>query len=366
MKIAVLEGNADIKYGGAEKSMAFFCDYLYECGFEIYLICEKQGNYSHKGYYPLKVLTTSCQPFKLQGVRGYIRSLFAIITFLKENQIDVVFTHTIHAFPILRIVKFFTRCKIIAYFKWIYNGPQIGYLNKWGINGVDNYIFINHFVENFWSRFIKRKFEIELISDGIEISNVNYSAVNTNSNKLVYVGRIYEGKGLHLLIESLKFIDPNVTLSVIGYFESEKKHEHIEYHKRIIKIIQENCLEKRVCFLGYINNIAPIIRQFHLLVVPSVLPDAQPLVLLEAMRMKTLAIASRTGGIPEILSGKLKIFLFDISPNSLAEKIKEILQMPQGEIEYFSSLMANVVSEKYSIEVTHQKLKHKLLAYEYV
>ncbi len=57
----------------------------------------------------------------------------------------------------------------------------------------------------------------------------------------------------------------------------------------------------RFTLLGQVSEVAPVLASFDLLVIPSVL-DGRPMVALEALSMGVPILASRVGGLPELIS----------------------------------------------------------------
>jgi glycosyltransferase involved in cell wall biosynthesis len=358
MRICLFEGHADVTAGGAEKSMASFCDFLIEAGHDVYLICEKKGTYTFKGLSVVGILEVDTQPVKVQGVFGFFRNIFNVCQFLRRNNVEVLLTHTIHAFAMLRILKFFVNIRVVVYLKWIYYGDSIGLLSNWGIKGLDHVIAINAYVGDYWSKFTK-SLVTSFVPDGVS-SPVSALAPEVDK-RLLFLGRIYEGKGLHLLLESMEFLDEGYILDIVGFFDPEGVHEQSEYHRVIQELASKPALKGRVRFHGLQKQTEQYYSSASLIVVPSVWGDAQPLVILEAMASSKMVIGSAVGGIPFIFSGELESLVFEPEKYALSKKINEICSMDSKEKELIKHKLKGRFSLIYSADITQKRLEQLVM-----
>jgi hypothetical protein len=168
MKILFLEDIADVNSGGAEKSMFDLIEFLSTSEHEIFLAC-CEYKYPHNDFLSgLIILDTVALEVKSLMLFG--KNLKRLIYYIKHHEIDLVVSHTIHNFPLLRILKAVTNVKIVAVFKWIYNYDNIGIKANWGIKCVDYAVVLNQFVLKYWCKFLDlNRTKYEIIPDGIKI-----------------------------------------------------------------------------------------------------------------------------------------------------------------------------------------------------
>lgn len=129
------------------------------------------------------------------------------------------------------------------------------------------------------------------------------------SNKLrfAFIGTILPAKGLHILIEAFNKINETDTqLRIYGRLYS---YIGFEYYLRSLKKMIKN---KNIKLMGEFNNakIAEIFQEIDVLVVPSIWDENSPLVIQESFLYKTPVIASRIGGIPELICNDISGLLF--------------------------------------------------------
>jgi glycosyltransferase involved in cell wall biosynthesis len=116
--------------------------------------------------------------------------------------------------------------------------------------------------------------------------------------RLVSIGSVDQlYKGHHLLIEALKGVReafPDATLTVVG---SGRRMPFLH------EVVERNELGDAVLFPGYLSpaaEVESVLVDATLFVLPS-LTEGMPRALVEAMALGVPAVASRVGGVPELL-----------------------------------------------------------------
>lgn len=329
MRILVVEGEASNRLGGAELSMFSYIKHLNSVGHEVFLTYEKEGDWLNSESSQL-FRNTECiriGSFTANGPKVFFKNLKLFIHFAKKNNIDVIFTHTIHGFLFLRIANLFIKRKIAVYFKWVYTSPSIGTLNKWGIKGVDRAAFLPA-VKDYWmSNGLSNKIKNASFYNGLKIEALVIENKNPidEIKRLVYFGRINKGKGVHLIINALEEFN-SLELDIYG------KLDDVDYIDELNSQIKNLELENRVKFMGFTTNPTKSIINYDLAIVPSIAYEAQGRVLFEAMYTKTLVIASNNGGMPKILGDYKNQLIFEPNVMGLKNKLREVLSLDVNSI----------------------------------
>jgi glycosyltransferase involved in cell wall biosynthesis len=135
----------------------------------------------------------------------------------------------------------------------------------------------------------------------------------------LFVGRLASNKGLLELTDAFATVaraDPSAQLVLIG--EDGGQRAAVEDRVRALG------LERRVHLLGHIDDeslVAAAYREARVFVLPSEY-EAFGLVLLEALAQGTPVVASRVGGIPEVVEeGRSGLLVPPRSPAALAEAV---------------------------------------------
>lgn len=134
---------------------------------------------------------------------------------------------------------------------------------------------------------------------------------------MVNVASLYWIKNQRVLIDALRRMDQkNISLLMVGDGPSRRE---LEAYARTQGVFE------RVRFLGWREDIADILNASDVFVLPS-LSEGLPICLLEAMSIGLPCIASRAGGIEEILSDGINgIMMKPTSINDLIEALNRII-----------------------------------------
>ena len=152
---------------------------------------------------------------------------------------------------------------------------------------------------------------------------------NISSSAILYLGGDSYLKGFHLLLGALKVMakksSPQLKIIFAGKYNRRSK----KLLKRLSKVI------KNIVFEGYVTH-SELWKLYSLskaVIVPSICEEPLPLIILESIVSGTIPIASKVGGIPEIIRGtyaeKLLFTCNDI--NELVNKIGFVLSLTMEE-----------------------------------
>jgi glycosyltransferase involved in cell wall biosynthesis len=85
----------------------------------------------------------------------------------------------------------------------------------------------------------------------------------------------------------------------------------------------------RIHMLGYLSGASGLLRTANVCVVPSVWEDAFPLAVLEMMARGRAVVATRVGGVPEMIEdGRSGLLVTRTDVNALAEALTRVLESP--------------------------------------
>jgi len=154
------------------------------------------------------------------------------------------------------------------------------------------------------------KSRIHVMPNGVEIRGRR----NFEGEKLVYVGRLTKKKGVEYLILAMRSVK-DIDLLIVGDGPDRGRLEKMA-----------NGL--RVKFMGMISpeNIYDYLREAKVLILPS-LYEGLPNVILEAMSMGVPVIATRVGGVPDVIKDRETGLLVEPGRvEELAISIKKLIE----------------------------------------
>ena len=133
-------------------------------------------------------------------------------------------------------------------------------------------------------------------------TRIFHPAKDRLENTILYVGRITHDKGLHVLLESLKYIKKPVHLLIVGPLNYGSD---LKYYETIVGMIRnENSKGKHIIkYLGTVEKgtLLELFQSASVFVLPS-LYEPFGIVILEAMACETPVVATCVGGVPEIVN----------------------------------------------------------------
>ena len=278
------------------------------------------------GLYPIigSIGTQNCKFKELEKIairRGYPIELFRmkpgpnifgaaqILKFAKNYKCDILHSHgykgnillgllpaDIRKIPLVSTIHGWTSTNIfsrIAFYE---------ILDRFILRFLDAVVFVNkNIVHNF--NFPEKLINsFSFIDNGIDDTPIQPKQLIPDvlnfcrkSPKLIgSIGRLSQEKGFSFLLDSFSELfkrDDDVRLIILG--DGPLKNN-------LQKQISSLNIDDFVYMPGYVDDASQYLQFFDMLVIPS-LQEGLPITLLEAMRAKTLIIASSVGGIPDAL-----------------------------------------------------------------
>lgn len=141
--------------------------------------------------------------------------------------------------------------------------------------------------------------------------------------RFTFIGYLAAHKGVDTLLEALPLLDrQRLSVNIVG-----EGHERTVYEARA----EQLGVAEVVRFWGKVDHvhIERVFRETDVFVLPSIWPENQPITITEAMAAHTPVIASRLGGIPELVDDGRTGYLFAPGDaTDLANKMREFLLDP--------------------------------------
>lgn len=235
------------------------------------------------------------------GIKGLSASTFSAIASLKIKHV-----HTLHDYELIsRWAALFRNHKPISNFNF-FDSIYIKYMKRIS-SKVDVVISPSNFVMNFHTKlgFFKNSKKY-VIPNGINVET-KLNAKESLNSEFLFIGHITENKGPQVLVNAFKKLkNSEAKLHIIG------KGPYLEFIKKISKD------DQRIFCHGFVEKekLEEIFDRCSYVTVPSIWYENHPLVLNEVMARGLPVIASKIGGIPEIVKDGYNGFLFEPGDSS--------------------------------------------------
>jgi len=287
----------------------------------------------------------------------YINYVIQIARDLKTRKCDIVHLHNFSQFaPVIRAFSPTSKIVLHMHCEWLTQlEEKVVHRRLDCVNiiiGVSDYI-----TEKIKYRFPLMEPYCHTVFNGVDLSRFRCKnhpgpTVTDNLKRILFVGRVSPEKGVHILIQAihrvvnkkadvlLDIIGSNAQLPreyIVGFKSNErvasldvfyKKNTTSHYRYILEKEIARLNISDKVNFVGHVphSGISDWYRNSDLVVNPS-FSESFGMSLIEAMASGVPVIASRTGGMQEIIEdGKTGTLVEPGNVTQLADAILELLQ----------------------------------------
>lgn len=180
---------------------------------------------------------------------------------------------------------------------------------RFGISKCDLLVTQTNIIKEDVLRYFPRS-RIEVIPNGITLPGRV-----ANGESIIYLGRLAEVKGLEYLIEAVRLIEDCPEVIIAGSGPEETR----------LRQLAEGL---RIRFTGRITDTSEVYTQGRFYVLPS-LSEGLPQAALEAMSYGLPVIATRVGGVPEIIEhGKTGFLVRPGDAGELREYMEKLIHDP--------------------------------------
>jgi lipopolysaccharide heptosyltransferase II len=191
---------------------------------------------------------------------------------------------------------------------------------------VPSNVVARHMIDNF---HVPRD-RIRLIPRGVDLDKFPYKNPADRQQKKEYsigiIGRITPIKGHIYLIRAISKVArilPNIKLYIIGKPPSEKP----KYKQELETLVKRLGLSQHIEFSGDSDNVPEVLKNLDLLVVPSIGEETFGRVIIEAQAAGVPVIASRIGGIVDIIrENENGILVNPKDYNGIADAILKVIK----------------------------------------
>jgi len=269
-----------------------------------------------------ELLSTSLYEKSLAGC-SLLRYHIHVILYLIQNSPQVVYCNDVRSVFMFGIPAKLLRIPVIWYVRI---DTPINKVDRMGVRIADHILTISDGVRSRFtdSELSKYSDKFKTLYTGVDLdqySPTEDADSTEESVTFIQVASIQPRKGQLDLIHAIKGLlqsNNNIQLQFAGNIVQSE----MEYKRKIDKVVKEAEIEDQVEFLGWIDDVAGVLHNADVFVLPSY-NEGFPRSILEAFAAGLPVIATDAGGTSEIVDNGQNGFLIPIEDRSeLEEKIR--------------------------------------------
>lgn len=277
---------------------------------------------------------------KVRSITDLVQYNRRIRRFIRERGgFDVIYANSIRAVLSVGLAARATKTPLLWYIKGELNNP---WLDRAGFRLADRVLFFceTNRDDKYPSVIRRHRDKIGILKIGIDwrvvedverrdksrtVAELGLDRAHINT---VVLGQLYRPKGQHLAIEAMASLAadfPQARLYIVGDHVIE---EYREYRGELDALVAKHGLQDRVIFTGWRTDALDILASSDIVLHPS-LSEGFGRAVLEAMALGRPVVASKVGGLREIIRHGENGFLVDPGDAAaIAQHWRALLQNP--------------------------------------
>lgn len=347
-------------YAGAARVQDLLAQHLPVNGFDVQFATLLSGRFADQRV---------CQDVPLEHFpmkhRLDLRPARTIAALAKQSHVDLLHSHTTRSAMIAAAASHLSGIPFVHHVHCQMN-TEIGrrwksQLNLWiertTCERAARTIAVSDSIRQFMHRSGFRTDNCEVVPNGVP-EPLEIKAVRNPDQPwtIGMVALLRERKGLETLLRCLPLLKASrdVRLKIVGPFETP------EYEQQMHKLAEGLGISDRIQWTGFSSDVCGQLLEVDVLVLPSVLAEGMPMVLLEAMASGLPIVGSTVDGITDVIRHEQNGLLAAPGcPDSLAHQLNRILSgrtdwyflrtncLHEYQARYSSQVMAQAVADVY-------------------
>lgn len=169
-------------------------------------------------------------------------------------------------------------------------------------------------------------------------------AISEDQIVVSFVGQIRDIKGVQDFIAMARLIDaPSVVFLIAGECRDPRTFAGAYSQDDLQTMIGGDA---RIRYIGYIDRVEDVYASSDIVVVPSRWQEPLGLIAIEAGACRKPVIATRVGGLPEIIEDGLTGYLVETqSPAALADAVRHLIANPEQRTQMGEAARERIVSQ---------------------
>ena len=330
MKICLL-GHFPPHIGGVSSHTYLLSQELIKRGDEVYVLTYPMDNIQDIDGVHVETAPT----INIKGLRGFFFFLSAtvkLISLVKKQDIDLIHAHFLLPPGLIAVLAgLITRKKIAVTVHGsdifiLASNPVLKIIIKYVLKNADYIAVVN---ETIRKRILELKIEgvedkIKVTPNAVDLKKYNPQTVTNFAQEIrlssikpviLFVGNLVPQKGLEYLMKAKRLLKSDAELVIVGDGPLMAELKQTVKKDKI----------KDVFFTGARKDVNRIMPAADVFVLPSV-SEGFPITIIEALASGLPVVATRVGGIPDVVTEEVGITVEPRDPHALARGLNTILE----------------------------------------
>lgn len=308
---------------GAERHLVLLSRTLQQQGHHVVTVCPPHDWLPEE----LRRAGVHTLPLPMRGV-GSAMTLLRLVRVVREQRIDIIHTHLTRATYYGLLLGLLTRKPVVSTVHVFTSDPAYRWLTHLG----NPLIAVSEAVKRWLIEYGVPAGEIQTVynaTDFVSLDGTNTDApldvrrefgLSENSKLIGLFAKVTPIKGQDLLIETLPQVlrsHPNTYVLFVGSINGD-------FARHTQRRAAELGVDSHVIFTGLRADVARLMQAVDVVTLPS-RSETFGLAVLEAMALGKPVVATRVGGLPELVRDGETGILVDFTTASLAHALNELL-----------------------------------------
>ncbi|HEY1599408.1 MAG TPA: glycosyltransferase family 4 protein [Pirellulales bacterium] len=315
-------------YAGAERVQDLLALRLPDEGFDVGFACLKPGRFA-------AARCSQMSPLHVLPMRSRLdlRPVLAMARLVKEGGYDIIHTHTSRSALLGSLAAKMSGAALVHHIHSAATPDTLrdlrdgisAVVERFGFRRADAVIAVSQGIAAYARRGGVRDDRLTIVPNGVPaVDQLSDKCMPTGPWTVGTVALFRERKGLEVLLEAAargRTQGLPLRLRIVGPFETTV------YEERMHKLAEDLGLAGAVEWRGFREDVSSELAAMDLFVMPSVLREGLPMVILEAMANGVPIIGSGVEGIPEVIrDGQDGLIVEPGNPDDLAAAIGRLVR----------------------------------------
>ena len=330
MHIIALETEPSSLLGGQELNLYEICQHLAKQNHQITLVYLREGNlvekYQEFAENIIQIRRYSASRKRIPELLTFLLDGVGDIKKISTRSDSIVFCNDFSSVFFGHVLASLSKTSLVQHIQL----PAYPFKLKWrpGMDRVDRFIAVSQATKESWVKLGVSADKISVVYNGTDVEKFapapDYQAtrqalsLHKDIAIISFAARLNPAKGLEVLLKAFAAATQagmKAHLLVIGTPQldviEDSPEARIKYQESLKQLIETLKIHELVAFLGRRTDLPLLFQASDVVVVPSVWDEPFPRVGIEALACGTPLLASRIGGLPELLMPNFSEWLFE-------------------------------------------------------